>query len=294
MTAFAFNLVKINGTAQFGVRNPDYQPREKQLPADQDGTVWQTSSPVIRAAPMFRWTTVAVKTLLVLFGTTSRPPNVALDGTNGIEAIGAKINATGPGYDATTVHASRKCLNGLLVLAGLSWKPGDVVEATCEAYTTSTAGGTNPIVTATVAAPTIPVNTEQLVLSSVSGIPSTRIASLDVSITHQVENNDETICYNAGLPYPVLLKQPGVGGAVEWLATFETTDLTTALSNGTVSIVFGVLNHNGVGLAAGTATVTLNNCQIREEGITGKPGLRKVTVRATWDGTSFPGTIATA
>ena len=294
MTAFAFSIVKINNVAQFGVRSPDYQPREKQLPADQDGTVWQTSSPVIRAAPMLKWSTVAVKTLLALFGTTSRPPYVALDGVNGIEVIGAKINATGPGYDATAVHASRKCLNGLVMLAGLSWKPGDVVEASCEAFLTGTAGGTNPVVTATVAAPTIPVNTEQLVLSSITGIPSTRILSLDVAISHQVENNDDVICYNAGLPYPLLCKQPGVAGPVEWLATFETTDLTTALTNGTITVVFGVLNHNGVGLAAGTATLVLNNCQIREEGIAGKPGSRKVTARATWDGTSYPGTIATA
>lgn len=288
MTAFAFRVVKINGTLLPGVRLPDFQRREKQMPSEADGSIYQTSSPVLRAAPMARWATIAVKTLWGLFGTATRPPYILLDGTNGLELIGPKINATTPGYDATAVHASRKGLSGLIMLAGLSWRPGDVVEATVEAFWTTSAGGTDPITSAAVALPTIPVNTEQLVLSSVSGIPSTRIASLDVAITHQVENNDETICYNAGLPFPVLLKQPGVGGSVEVIATFETTDLTTTISNGTVVITMGVLNHNGVGLAAGTAVMTINSPQIREEQISGSPASRRVTVRGTWDGTNFP------
>lgn len=294
MTAFAFNVVKLNNAFLKGIRQPDFQVREKQAVSDTDGSIWQTSAPVIRAAPMARFDTVAAKALFVLMGTSSFPPFVALDGTNGLELLGLKINATGPGYDATSVHASRKCLNGLLMLADLSWKPGEVLTATAEAYLIATVGSTNPVVASTIALPTVPVNTEQLVLSTISGIPSTRIASWDVSISHQVENNDEQICYNHGLPYPVLAKQPGTGGAVEVLLTIETTDLTTAISNGTVVSTFAVLNHNGVGTSAGTATVTLNNPQIREEGITGKPAMRKIVIRATWDGSTQPITIATA
>lgn len=294
MTAFAFNLVKLNNAYLTGIRQPDFQVREKQAVADGDGSIWQTSAPVIRAAPMARFGTVAVKALFTLFTSSTRPPYVALDGTNGVELIGAKINTAGPGYLGTSTHASRKGARGLLMFSGLSWKPGDVAEATAEVFFYSAAGGTDSIVSASVAAPTIPVNTEQLVLSSVSGIPSSKILSWDLAIAHQVENNDEGICYDAGLPYPVTLKQPGVGGAVEWMLTVETTDLTTALSNGTVTSVFGVLNHNGVGLAAGTATVVLNNPQIREESIGSKPASRKLTIRGTWDGTNYPGTIAVA
>jgi len=294
MTAFAFNLVKLNNSYLTGIRQPDLQLREKQMPSETDGSIWQTSAPVIRAAPMCKFGTVAVKALLVLLGTSRQPPHVALDGTNGVELIGAKINSAGPGYDATSVHASRKGLRGLLMLSGLSWRPGDVAEATAEVFFFSAAGGTDSLTASTVATPTIPVNTEQLVLSSVSGIPSSRITAWDLVITHQVENNDEAICYNAGLPYPVALKQPGVGGAVEWMLTVETTDLTTAITNGTVASVFGVLNHNGVGMSSGTATVTINSPQIREESITGKPASRKIMIRGTWDGTNFPGTIATA
>lgn len=294
MTAFAFNAVKLNNAFLKGIRQPDFQVREKQVVSDTDGSIWQTSAPVIRAAPMAKFDTVAVKALFALMGTSSFPPFVALDGTNGLELLGLKINPTGPGYDATAVHASRKCLNGLLMLSGLSWKPGEVLSASVDAYLLATAGGTNPVVASTVALPSIPVNTEQLVLSSISGIPSTRIAAWDVAIAHQVENNDEQVCYNHGLPYPVLAKQPGTGGAVEIILTVETTDLTTAVTNGAVTSTFGVLNHNGVGLAAGTATVVLNNPQIREESIGSKPAMRKITIRATWDGTTQPITIATA
>lgn len=294
MTAFAFNIVKLNNAYLTGIRQPDLQLREKQAVAEGDGSIWQTSAPVIRAAPTARFGTVAVKALFTLMTSSTRPPYVALDGTNGMELIGAKINTAAPGYMSTSVHASRKGLRGLLMLAGLSWRPGDVAEATAEAFFYSAAGGTDSLTTSTVAAPVIPVNTEQLVLASVSQIPSSKILSWDLAITHQVENNDEVICYDAGLPFPVMLKQPGVGGAVEWMLTVETTDLTTAITNGTVTSVFNVLNHNGVGHAAGTATVVLNNPQIREESIGSKPASRKITARGTWDGTNYPGTIGVA
>lgn len=293
MSAFAFNLVRLNNTMLTGIRSPSFQPRETQMPSETDGTIYQTSSPVIRAAPMARFSTIAVRSLFSLFGST-RPPYVAMDGTNGLELIGAQIGTNVPGYASGTVHARRQGLNGLVALSGLSWRPRDVVEATVDAYWIAAAGGTNPVPPTTIALPTIPVNTEQLVLTGVSGIPATRITSLDLSITHQIENNDESICYNTGLPYPILTKQPGVGGTVEIIQTVETLDLTTTLSNGTVTSTFGVLNHNGLGLGASTAFFTLNNPQIREEEVAGKPATRRITIRGTWDGTNSPITLGVA
>jgi hypothetical protein len=293
MTAFAFNLVKINGNLLPGVRQPSFQRREKQAVSESDGTIWQTSAPVIRAAPMARFSTVAVRSLFNLMGTATRPPHIALDGVNGLELIGAKINASTPGYDGASVHASRKGALGLIMLSSLTWRPGDVAEATCDAYWRTASGATDPILPATVALPSIPINTEQLVLSSVSTVPAGKILSLDIGIAHQVENNDD-MCFDLGLPFPVLLKQPGVGGAVEIQGTIETTDLTSVLSNGVIASTFTVLNHNGVGLSSQTATLTVNSAQIREEEIAGKPSSRRISFRGTWDGTSFPITATTA
>lgn len=296
MSAFAFNLVRLNNAFITGIKSPSYERREQFAIATQDGTLYQTSAPVIRAAPKATFTTVAVKALFTLFGGAGALPFVVMDGTNGCELIGTKINTAGPGYDATAVHASRKGVAGMVFLSGIRWSPGQIAEAMCDVLWTTAAGGTDPVVIATVALPTIPVNTEQLVLSTCT-VPAgvlSRITSLDLAVTHQAENNDDAICFSTGLPFPMLLKQAGVGGSAEIVLTIETLDLTTVMTNGTVTVVFGVLNHNGVGLAAGTATITINAAQIRADTISGMPGVRRITVRGTWDGTNRPMTITTA
>lgn len=296
MSAFAFSLVKANNAFITGIKSPSYERREQFGIAAQDGTLYQTSAPVIRAAPKATFTTVAIKALFTVLGSGGALPFVALDGTNGCELIGTKINTTGPGYDTAAVHASRKGVAGMIFLSGIRWSPGQIAEAMCDVFWTTAAGGTDPVVPASIALPTIPVNTEQLVLSTCT-VPAgalSRIQSLDLSIAHQAENNDDAICFNTGLPFPVLLKQAGIGGAAEVMLTIETLDLTTVMSNGTVTLVFGVLNHNGVGLAAGTATVVINSAVVREDTISGTPAGRRITIRGTWDGTTKPVTTATA
>jgi hypothetical protein len=299
MTAFAFNLVRLNNTLLSGVRQPDFQRREKYAPLETDGTLYQTSRPVIRAAPMAGFTTVAFRALVQSLTATSGIPYTLLDGTNGLELIGAKINPTSPGYDSTvSVHARRQHLNGLLMLKGISWRPGDVAEASVEAFFTSAAGGTDPTVGTSITLPAIPTGTEQLVLSGITmpggTISATRVTGFDLSINHQVENNDDAICFNTGLPFPILLKQPGVGGTAEIGLSLEVLDLTGTLANGAVSAVFTRLAHNGVGLTTGTVTIALANCQIREAGIGSKPGARKLDIFPTFDGTTAAFTATAA
>ncbi len=299
--AFAFNKVRVNSsTLLTGVTSPSAEQRETQKVLAADGTLHQTGAGVIRRAPKIGFQTVSVIAAFTLLGTGDEIPYLALDGSNGIEAIGGKINPAAPGYLGTSTHASRKMIGGAIVLAALSWSPGDVVRVTLEAYGFSVNGTTAAMAEATIAAPTEVQNTEQMVVSTITlaGVSITRAASVELAVTHQVENNDEEICYSLGLPEPVALKQPGVGGQTEVILTVETLDLTTALTTaGTCTVVMTRLNHNGVGYDTETATVTLNSALIREEVVRGedsRAGKRRITCRGTFDGTNRPLTITTA
>src|ERR1035437_3983797 len=102
--------------------------------------------------------------------------------------VGLRINtAGGVGRDTGNVHARRKFAAGLLCLNQLSWQPGGLLEASCSAFATSAAGGTDPVVADTVAAPTVPVNTERLVLTglTIGALSFTRVSSFAVGIGHR-------------------------------------------------------------------------------------------------------------
>lgn len=301
-SSFAFNLVRLNSAVatacMLGIRNPDYQRRDVRAPRADDGTLHQTTTAVRRTAPMARFGTVAVRTLAGVLSGSSELPMVALDGSNGLEMIGGKINSAGPGYLATSTHARRVAITGQLYLAGLNWRINDVLEAACEAFFYAAAGGTDPVTAGVVALPTPALNTEQLVLTALT-IGGTAFGdgcvSAGFSIAHQCENNDEEICYNAGLPHPVALKQAGVGGASEIVGSFETVDLSTAVpASGTVVATFTLLAPLGVGIGSTGITVTLNTCLLREEEIPGQNGQaakRKISAYPTFNGTNRPITV---
>lgn len=299
MTAFNFSLAALNGTTLTGLRSARLDRRETQSPIGTDGTLHQTSAAVIRAAPMASLTTISVRALLAILGTSGQVPFVALNGSTGLVMYGPKISTTGPGYDGSTVHKTCTAANGMLFLDRVSWSPGQVAEATASVFFTSSSGSTNPVADSTAALPTLPVNTEQMVLSSltINATSVSRCASLEVAIAHRAENNDEAVCYNQGLPYPILLTQAGVAGQTEIMVTIDTLDLTTAFTNGTVVIGFTSLSHLGVGLGSNTATITINGVLAREQeiaGESGQPARRQILIRGTFDGTNRPLTVATA
>jgi len=299
-TAFAFEMVRVNGATLLpGCSAPTAEQRELRRPIGSDGTLHQTGNGVIRRAPKISFQTIAVIAAFDLLGTGDEIPYLALDGSNGIEAIGAKINPDAPGYLGTSTHASRKMVSGALVLSGLSWSPGDVARVTLEAFGISANGSTAAMAEASIASPTLATNTEQLVVSAITlaGVSITKAASVELSINHQVENNDEELCYSLGLVEPTMLKQPGVGGQTEISLVVETLDLTTALTaNGTCTITLTKINHLGTGYDTETALITLNNCLITEEtvrGEGGRAGKRRITCTPTFDGTNRPLTITT-
>lgn len=296
MTAFLFDMVRVNSTTLLpGCSSTTADQREVIRPIGSDATLHQTGAAVLRRAPKISFQTVAVIAAFSLLGTGDEVPYVALDGSNGIEAIGAKINSSAPGYSGSSDHASRKMISGALVLSALDWSPGEVVRVSLEAFGISANGTTAAMASSTIAAPTLATNTQQLTVSAVTvtGTSLTKVSSLSLSVAHKVENNDEEACYSLGLVEPVMLMQPGVGGQTEIVLTIETLDLTTAITaNGTVTVVMTQINHLGVGYDTETATITLNNCIVREESISGRK--RRLICRATYDGSNKPLTLATA
>lgn len=300
MTAFAFNAVRLNGTLLGGIDAPNFDRRENQMARGDDGQVHQTTAAVIRIAPMASFSTVAARALAVILGTGDEVPHVALDGTNGLELLGLKINDAGPGYASGIVHARRQGARGALYLSGLSWSPGDVLRASAEAFFLGASGTADPVASSLTTAPTLPLNTEQMGLETLTlgGTTLTRVRSLDISIDHRAANDIEDICYNLGLPHPLLLATAGINGPAEVTATVETLDLDTVIAgSGTLVAGFKSLNHLGVGLGSNALTVTLNAAIIREVSIPGQAGgagVRRFEIRATFNGTNKPLTIVTS
>jgi len=293
-----FSIVKINGTALPGTVNGTFDERENDNLREDDGQLHVTSAAVQRCAPMASWTTVALRSLFTVLGTGDEVPFAVLDGVNGLDMLGAEGD-TAPGLLAGTTHARRRFVSGLVMLDKISWRSGGLAEASCSAFAQAAAGGTDPVTRALTTAPTIPLNTERLVLSgaTINGAHALRkLQSLDVDLAHQVENNDPSqSCYDGGLPFPVVLKQPGAGGAITVSASLVTQDLTTTFANGTVVFTFAVLNHQGVGVSGSQAIVTLNTCLVRSRAIDGPNGAasRRIDCVATFDGTNRPCTLST-
>lgn len=297
MSGSTFNIVKANGSVIPGAGNVLYDEREKDDVRADDGAMHHTSAAVIRTAPIAQFSTVAVRSLFTALGTGDEVPFVLLDGTNGIELLGAQVAAT-PGLAGGSVHARRQFVNGILLLDKLSWRSSGLFEAQATAYARSTAGGTDPIVRTATTAPTIPLNTERLGLVSlaIGGSNVGKLLSIDLDVQHQVENNDEGQgCYDASLPHPVALKMPGAGGATMVKATIDTLDLTSSFANGNLVLNAGVLNHLGVGMGATGIIATINGGFVRSRSITGPGGAaaRRLEVFGIYDGTNKPLTIAT-
>jgi hypothetical protein len=291
MTTFNFNLVQINGTSLTGVRSSGLDRRESQAVAATDGTLHQTSAPILRTAPRAGFSTLAVRALIGIL-TNGNVPYLALNGSTGWRGIALKIGTT-PAYDAGTAHIARTMASGMVLLDGITWSPGQPAEAAVSVFGLSADGTTDPVASATIALPTLPTAQEQCVLTTltVNGQAITRVQSLSISIGHQVENSAD-LCYLNGLPYPTQLQQPGVGGATEITCQIDTRDFAVAVANGTVVATFAVLNHNGVGTSASVATITLAATVARETQLDRET--RRIEIRATWNGTTNPISVAAA
>jgi hypothetical protein len=299
MSAANFTLATLNGSTVTGLKSASIDYRRQESVLGQDGSLHQTSSAVMRTAPVARVTTVAVRALFTLLGTGAETPFLALNGSTGLVLYGGVIKTTGPGYATGANHKSLTAINGIVFLDAVRWSIGQPAEADYSVYIRSTAGGTDPVTSSiTATLPTIPNNTEQLALSAltVNSVALTRVMSFDVTFAHRGENNSDE-CYQNGLPHPVLIAEAGSGGQTEIICNIETTDLLAVIGSGQVVITLTTLNALGVGLASTTAVLTINGVLALDnqiDGDNGGPAKRRIQIRGTWDGSTKPCSITTA
>jgi hypothetical protein len=298
---FAFNAVRLNNSLVAGVTAPDFDRREERLEAGNDGQLHLTTAAVHRAAPRAGWTMLAGRALFTLLGTGDEVPYVAMNGTHGLELLGLKRASDGVGYASGTVHPRRQGVSGLVALAGISWRPRAPMQFAVNAFWSSAAGGTDPIGAGDlVAAPTLPLNQEQLGLTSVlfgATEWAPKCGALDISIEHKIENNVDPTCYNAAQPFPVQIVGPGIAGPARIGFAFDTEDLDTAIGTPTSLTILGnVYNHLGVGLGSTGISIVLSKPLIRELSIPGQEGaaaMRRIMAVPTYDGSTRPITITT-
>ena len=292
-----FNLqaVILDGTTLTGCKGYNLQRREKFLTLGSDGTVHQTFHGVQRAAPMVQFQTVGVEQLLTALSSSLECPMKTI--ATAVDFNFAKQNNAAPGNNATG-HTGSRIASGHVYLNGLKWSPSsDGLEAGVDVFGISADGTTDPVATI---APTLvtPTPAEVFTLTSLTlgGASVTKTLNFDLSIKHQAENNNESVCYNNGLPQPMNMQVAGSAGPIEIACTIETKDQALApTTTGTMVAVFTQYTFGG-GLSANIITLTINSALIREDskGATqGSGGTRRFNLMARHDGTNRPLTIVT-
>lgn len=296
MTAFGIQGVYVNNTQYVGVRGTQFD-RGRQFYSDgSDGTVHETHHAIIQARSQAEFTTVAMKTMIAALGTsgTTEFPLVALDTTNGLVMYGAKAATTAPGYDSSSVHMTKTCLNGVVVMESVKWSLGNPAEMMLRALFMSTSGSTDPITTGTSAAlPTQAHNTEAFTLSAltINGVAQDTCESVEITVDHKFTQD-----FSTGLPYPIFVSGAGPNGRASIRMTADVRNVSATEGTGAVSAVFTNLANGGT-LGANTVTFTFNGPWSLEDTITGgnaSPMTKRLVVRPSYNGSTKPLTWAVA
>ena len=292
---YGLEAVILDGTTLTGCKGFSLDQREKRTTQGADGTLHQTFHNVQRKAPKVDFSTLAAKQLLSVLTTSLDVPMKNI-GT-AVDFNFSRQDDTKPGKNATG-HVGSRFTKGHVYCSGFKWSPGgDGLEASCELFGLSSNGTTDPItdITPTLVSPT---SAESFTLTSltVGGVAVTKCQAYDLSIAHQGENNDESLCYNLGLPMPTMMKVAGAGGQIAIGGSIELLDQSISpATSGTIVAVFTQTAFGGT-LGSATVTLTINAAMIREDTKTaqqGSPGIRRFAFMGRHDGTNRPLTWAT-
>lgn len=292
---YGLEAVILDGTTLTGCKGFSVAQRERHTSLGTDGTVHQTFHAAARKAPKVDFTTVAVKQLLAALTTSLEVPMKTI--ATAVDFNFSRQDDAKPGKNATG-HTGSRITSGHVYANAFRWAPGgDGLEASVEVFGLSANGTTDPItgITPTLVTPT-PAEVFTLTSLNLGGQSITKCSSLELAIAHQGENNDESLCYNLGLPMPTMMRVAGASGPVEISASIETLDQVVApTTSGTLVAVFTALAFGGT-LGSATVTLTLNAAMIREDtkaAQQGSPGTRRFAIKARHDGTNRPLTWAT-
>jgi energy-converting hydrogenase Eha subunit E len=299
MSVYALNPLSINGTALAAITEVRYDRRLDIVPLGSDGTAHMTYRGIRKSRPLVEFTTLHAKELAALFVGSTDTPMVVLNGTTGLNFVGAKMSATAPGYNSSAVHQSYVAARGQAFLNSMRWQADGNLECGVQAYCISADGSTDPVVESAVAElPTQGLGLGPFVLYSLTlgDTTLTEVASVDLQIDHRAENNIDNVCFSCGLPYPTAVAQAGVNGPIDMTLTIEIPDLGSTVSTTAVSVVFKRVDQGGV-IGTESVTLALAACMIQAEErrlTQGSPAMRRYVCRPRYDNSTKPLTITTA
>lgn len=302
MTAFKLGRLTVNAVEVPGKESATYDRRETAVARGADGTTHRTVAEVTRGAPMLRFGTTAIETLIGVFDLVGAPETPFRGGAVVFDLGKFDATTNEPGFDAAAT-ATRRHTAALAVtyLDRLSWRQGQVATADASSYFQSSNGTTDPVAETNVAyvAPAQPGPGYMLTSLTIGGQTFTRCRSYDLAIEHRGENNADE-CYQLGLPFPVMPTSAGINGQVGIELDVEVLDMAVAPTGSEASVVavFTQIAQGGVipTSTPNTLTVTLSKCMIRDvsrdaQNAPGAAG-RRLKCWPRFDGTTQPLTIA--
>jgi len=292
MSRFAIQQIRFNGTLYPGIAGFQVNPGQEVNSDQLDGTVHETAHHGVETAPVAEMTTRNLGFLSTLDGSTDAWLK-AFDGSNGLELIGGKASSQAPGFQAGSVHLSRKGIRGILLATALSWSKKGKAELTLKGMFVSADGTTAALAPSAIALPTQPTPDfgYKLTALTINGSAIPAVDSVNITCDPRAEFE-----YQAGLPEPVDVLMAGVNGAVQWRMSATVGDCDLGAGSGAVAAVFTRL-ANGGGMGSNTVTVTFNTNWTIEEGVGGSAGssmTRQLIVRPRYNGTTKPVTWSLA
>lgn len=279
------------GTPLYGITKQSYDPRVTKKDYANSGSVHTRLSSFVRYAPIMKFSTMSVQTLL---GTgyleNLNTPMDELDGSNGLLLTLGRVKDDAPGYDSTA-HRTLKMASGQIYLDSLNWSGGaEGLTADCTAYGISSDGTTDPVTPASSnSIPSDGADTPwQLTGATIAGVACDSIQSFSATFAHGAENNAEG-SYTLGLPFPVRVVPPGAGGAILISGELDIMDQALSLANSGAIVLTFQQNQLGGGFT-GTQVLTFSGCAIEVAPMDAGQGVatRKVKFTCTYVPTTYP------
>lgn len=288
--------VVINGAATplYGITKQSYDPRVTKKDYGNSGSVHTRLSSFIRYAPIMKFSTMSVATLLGTgYLTNVNTPMDDLDGTNGLLLTLGRVSSTAPGYEATA-HQTLRMASGQVYLDSLNWSGGaEGLTADCTAYGISADGTTDPVAPASSGTlPTDGAETPwQLTGATIAGVACDSVQSFSATFSHGAENNAEG-SYTLGLPFPVRVVPAGAGGSILISGELDIMDQAFSLPNSGAIVLTFQQSQLGAGFSsgAGTQVLTFSGCAIEVAPMDAGQGVatRKVKFTCTYVPSTYP------
>jgi hypothetical protein len=288
--------VVINGAATplYGITKQSYDPRAVNKNYGNSGAVHTYLSSFVRYAPVMKFSTMSVATLLGTgYLTNVNTPMAALNGTSGLLLTLGRVKSDAPGYDSTA-HRTLKMASGQIYLDSLNWSGGaEGLTADCTAYGISADGTTDPVTPAS--STTLPSDGAetpwQLTGATIDGVACDSVQSFSATFAHGAENNTEG-AYTMGLPFPVRVVPPGAGGAILISGELDIMDQSFSLPNSGAIVLTFQQSQLGAGFSsgAGAQVLTFSGAAIEVAPMDAGQGVatRKVKFTCTYVPSTYP------